>query len=242
MMLLLLAPFANQTLITSELQSLTPSNMVVLYDLDTRPIGGTEVLRFHAGVNALGNDVVWAGNTYSRFPVEVSGFERTTSGALPRPRMIVANIDGLTGALARELGGLEGAKLTRTRTFLKYLDEVNFANGNLHADPSQYIERDSWYVSRKSNENRMFLEYELSASFDLSSIKLPRRQFIQNTCTWRYRSAECGYAGGPVATEMDVATSDPTKDRCGKRLKSCELRFGKGNVLPYGGFPGVGLY
>lgn len=242
MILLFAAPFANQTQITAELQSLTPSNLVVLYELDTRPIGGTEVLRFHAGVNALGSDVVWDGKTYSRFPVEVSGFERTSSGTLPRPKMVVANIDGLTGALARELGGLEGAKLTRTRTFLKYLDEANFSNGNLHADPSQYIERDTWYVSRKSSENRMFLEYELSASFDLSSIKLPRRQFIQNCCTWRYRSAECGYAGGPVATELDAPTTNPALDRCGKRLKSCELRFGKGSVLPIGAFPGVGMY
>lgn len=242
MILLLAAPLLNSTLITSELQALTPSNLVVLFELDTRPIGGTDILRFHAGVNALGADVIWGGNTYTRFPIEVSGFERSTSGTLPRPKIVVANIDGLMGAMARSLGGLEGAKLTRTRTFLKYMDEANFANGNLHADPGQFIEKDTWYVSRKSSENRIFLEYELAASFDLSTIKLPRRQFIQNTCTWRYRSAECGYAGGAVANELDVATTDPDKDKCGKRLTSCELRFGKGAVLPYGGFPGVNAY
>lgn len=228
--------------IAAELQSLSPGNIVVLFELDTTTIGGTDVYRFHPGVSALGNDVVWGGQTYSRFPIETDGFERSTSGSLPRPRITVANIDGQLGALARSLGGLEGAKLTRVRTFLKYLDAVNFKGGvNPSADPTQYIEKDVWYVSRKSGENRIFMEYELAASFDLNGIKLPRRQIIQNVCTWRYRSAECGYAGSPVATENDLPTTDAAKDKCGKRLTSCEKRFGKGNVLPYGGFPGAGL-
>jgi lambda family phage minor tail protein L len=44
-----------------------------------------------------------------------------------------------------------------------------------------------------------------------------------------------------VADANDAATSDSTKDVCGKRLTSCKLRFGQNNPLPYGGFPAAAL-
>lgn len=229
-------------MISADLQSLTPGNLVTLYELDTQPIGGSDILRFHPGVNQLGQDVIWAGDTYTRFPIEASGFERTGQGSLPRPKMVVANVDGLIGELGRGYGGLEGAKVTRTRTFLKYIDAVNFPDGvNPHADPNQYIEKDIWFVSRRASENKIYIEYELAASFDLGHIKLPRRQVIQNVCPWVYRSAECGYAGGPVADVRDQPAATLALDKCGKRLPSCKLRFGENAVLPYGGFPGAGL-
>lgn len=229
-------------MIAQDLQSLTPGNMVTLFELDTTVIGGADILRFHPGTSALNGDVTWGGHEYARFPVEASGFERSTNGALPRPKLLVANVDGLMGALSSELGGIEGSKLTRTRTFVKYLDGVNFPGGvNPTADPEQYIEKDIWFVSRKSGENRIFLEYELSSNIDLAGVKIPRRQIIQNVCAWRYRSPECSYTGPAVARENDLPTTDLAQDKCGKRLSSCKLRHGATSVLPYGGFPGAGL-
>lgn len=228
-------------MISADLQSLTPGNIITLFELDTRPIGGEDILRFHSGVNPKGETLVWAGQPYTRFPIEASGFERSGSGSLPRPRLMVANIDGVIGQMARSYGGLEGAKLVRLRTFMKYIDAVNFpGNVNPYADPNQYIERDTWFVSRRSNENRLVVEYELATSFDLTGVKLPRRQVVQNVCPWVYRSTECGYAGGPVANVKDAPVTLIAQDKCGKRLASCKLRFG--NVpLPFGGFPGAGL-
>lgn len=227
--------------IESDIQKLAPGALVDLYELDATAIGGT-VLRFHAGVNALGADVVWAGNAYARFPIEVDGFARNGQGTLPRPKIRCANITGLIGALARELQDLVGARLTRRRTFVKYLDTVNFAGGvNPTADPNCGFPDEVWFVDRKSAENGLFIEWELSAAFDVAGVRLPRRQCIQNVCTWLYRSAECGYAGGAVATKNDQPTGDMAQDACGKRLGSCKLRFGVYAELPFGGFPGVGL-
>ena len=228
--------------ISADLQSLTPGNIVTLYELDTRPIGGFDQLFFHEGTNPLGATLVWGGHQYVQFPIEAEGFEKNGNGSLPRPKLRAANVDGLLGQLARELNGLEGAKLVRTRTFLKYLDAVNFPGGvNPSADSSQYIEREIWFISRKAVENRMILEYELASSFDVSGVKLPRRQVIQNTCPWRYRSPECGYTGGPVADTLDQPVSTMQQDACGQRLSSCRLRFGQNALLPFGGFPGAGL-
>ncbi|OYQ41105.1 phage minor tail protein L [Rhodoferax sp. TH121] len=227
--------------IESDVQKLAPGAIVDLFELDATALGGS-VIRWHNGVNALGNDVVWQGNSYTRFPVEAGGFARSGQGSMPRPTMKVANVSGLVGALARELRDLCGAKVTRRRTFVKYLDAVNFPGGvNPQADPNVGFPNEVWFVDRKAAENGIYVEFELSAAFDVQGVKLPRRQCIQNVCTWMYRSAECGYAGGPVADKTDAPTSNPALDQCGKRLASCKLRFGQFEPLPIGSFPGVGL-
>jgi lambda family phage minor tail protein L len=226
----------------ADVQRLEPGAVIELYELDTTVIGGADVLRFTPhGPNELGNDIVWAGNTYVRYPIEASGFERSGQGRLPRPTIRAANVSGVLGAMALSLAGLVGAKLTRTRTFVRYLDAANFAGGNPQADPNQYLDREIWFVDRKANENAVFIEWELAAAFDVAGVMLPRRQIVQNVCTWRYRSAECGYTGGPVADINDQPTSDSARDQCGKRLRSCKLRFGEHAVLPFGAFPGAGL-
>lgn len=112
---------------------------------------------------------------------------------------------------------------------------------NPYADPNAHFPDEVWFIDRKASENGIFIQFELAAAFDVAGVQLPRRQCIQNTCTWVYRSAECGYSGGPVAKINDQPTSSWAEDRCGKRLTSCEIRFGANNELPYGGFPGVGL-
>jgi lambda family phage minor tail protein L len=229
------------TVPTTDVQSLAAGTLLELFELDSTALGGS-LARFHAGKNALVADVVWNGNTYSAFPVQASGFEFAGGGTLPQPKIQVANVTGLIGALCRDLEDLVGAKLTRKRTFVKYLDAVNFPGGvNPTADPNAAFPDDVWFINRKSVETREVVEFELAAAFDVQGVKLPRRQIIANLCTWRYRGAECGYAGGAVATVNDIATSVLGDDACGKRLASCRLRFGAFAALPFGGFPGAGL-
>ncbi len=227
--------------INAEIQKLNPSSIIDLFILDASNIEPGEIYYFHAGINGLGNNVVWQGLTYTRFPIEVEGFERSGSGSLPRPKIKVANITGAISALARAYDDLVGAKLTRKRTFLKYLDAANFQAGNAQADPNVHFADEVWVVDRKSSENPIFVEFELAAAFDVAGVMIPRRQCIQNLCTWKYRSAECGYAGGAVADINDTPTAILANDVCGKRLASCKLRFGETAELPFGGFPGVGL-
>lgn len=228
--------------IQSDVQTLTPGSLIELFELDATAIGGT-ILRWHSGVNELGNNVVWQGNTYTRFPIEADGFEWNGKGSLPRPKLRAANTTGLIGALARDYNDLVNAKVTRRRTLLKYLDAVNFTGGvNPTADPNSHFADEVYYVDRKSTENRLVIEFELSAAWDVEGVELPRRQVVQNVCIWKYRSAECTYAGGAVADINDVPTSILANDVCGKRLNSCRLRFGSVTVLPFGGFPGAGLF
>jgi lambda family phage minor tail protein L len=228
--------------IASDIQSLEPGKIVELFEMDPTALGGTTVY-FHAGTNELNEPVVWQGITYQPFPIETSGFELSGRGTMPQPKMRVADVTSLITALCIELDDLLGAKITRRRTLVKYLDAVNFAGGvNATADPTQEFANEVWFINRKAEQRvGLYIDFELAAPFDLAGKMLPGRQCIANTCPWIYRGAECGYAGPAVADINDVATAVLGDDVCGKRLTSCKLRFGTFALLPYGGFPGAGL-
>lgn len=224
------------TPITAEIQSLSPSAIIELFVLDMTSVqAGTAY--FHAGTNSLQAPVRWQGIDYQPLPVETEGFDVVTKGAAPRPKIRLANINGLFSAEIKQHDDLIGCRVIRKRTFARYLDASNFPGGvNPDADPNQALPDDIWYVDRKTNENRYIVEWELASAFDVQGVMLPFRQVIQNSCPWAYRGPECGYTGAAY-DKNDLPTSTQT-DFCAKRLQSCRARFGNNN-LPYGGFPGA---
>jgi len=177
-------------------------------ELNIRQHGILDTYRFHAGSNLNANgELVWAGNSYLRFPVEAEGFEYSGNGQLPRPKIRISNILSTITALLLTLpDGLEGAKVTRIRTLARYLDAVNFPGGvNPYGtpDPTAEFPREIYYIDRKTIENRDVVEFEMCAAFDLAGVRAPKRQCIANICQWEYRSAECGYASDVYYTADD---------------------------------------
>lgn len=226
--------------LTGEIQKLEPSAVVELFELDATNCGGP-VLYFHAGTNGLLQPVVWKGVTYTPFPLQATGFDLSAKGQLPRPKLTVSNAAGSVSVLLLQYNDLSGAKITRRRTLVRFLDAVNFSGGNPDADPEAGFIDDVYFVDRKSAESYDLVEFELAASLDLQGVMLPRRAIIQNSCSWKYRGTECGYTGTAYFTYGDVPTTDAEQDVCGKRLSSCKCRFGQTSVLPFGGFPAAGL-
>jgi len=165
------------------LQDADAKTVVELFDfeLNTAQHGETTVYRFTNTKNELGNDIVWQGNTYTAIPLKAEGYEATGKGSLPRPRISVSNLLGTFTTLIAVLpDGLEGCKVTRTRTLSKYLDAVNFTGGsNSDADPTSYFRpRDIYFIDRKSMENRDVISYEMCSAFDLAGVRLPKRQIL----------------------------------------------------------------
>lgn len=228
------------TKIARELLTLEPSALIELVVLDATALGGT-VYRFVNQSNPLNQAVVWQGQTYTPFPVELSGFEVGGDGPMPRPSLVLGNVFGLLGTIMRSTGDLLGCKVLRLRTQAQYLDAANFPGGNPAADPAAAWPVETYYVDRLVARNNTRAEFELASPLDLPGVALPRRQINAKACCWVYRSTECGYTGGPMAKEDDTATGDPALDRCGRRLASCKLRFGATAELPFGGFPGAGF-
>jgi len=188
--------------LATEIQKLAPSAIIELFELDLTNLGG-EVYRFHAGTNELTQNVVWNGQTYVRYPVAASGYEFSGNGQFPRPKLAVSNALSAISALIQVYGDLHGGKVTRRRTLAQFLDAVNFADGNPSEDPEAEFEPDVYFIDRKASEDRDKVEFELASACDLMGIRLPRRQIVQNLCTWRYRGSECGYTGGPLYTTQD---------------------------------------
>jgi lambda family phage minor tail protein L len=227
----------------AEAQSLTPGGRVILYELDLSPLGVVDdPLRYLSPqANELGQPIIWGGHAYALCPIETEGFDLTSQGALPRPKVRVSNVTGLFTSLCQAHDDLIGARLTRRRVLVKHLPAENFASGvNPTADPAVCFEPEIWWVDQKTHESRLMIEWELCSPFDLQGVWLPRRQIVPGPCLWQYRSADCGYTGPGGWDANDNPVDDPEiNDRCGLRVTSCKLRFPSG-ALPYGAFPGVG--
>ena len=169
----------------SDLQSINPSAIIELFtlQLSTALHGANTIYRFHAGSNLNANgEIVWAGNSYLRFPIQASGFA-FQRGQLPRPKIIISNATGLISSILLSVNettpgnDLTGATVTRIRTLAKFIDAVNFANGtNATADSTAEFPQEVYSIDRKSTETRDIVEFELAAPTDLAGVRIPKRQ------------------------------------------------------------------
>ena len=172
---------------TSELQAINPGSIIEHFtiELNTALHGSNTLYRFHNGANMNANgEVVWAGNSYLRFPIECTGFEFGSTGTLPRPRIAVSNIFGTLTAIMQNVNettvgnDLNGAKFTRIRTLARFLDAVNFTgNTNPYGtpDPSAEFPQEIYFLDRKITENRNLVTWEAQSALDLVNVKLPGR-------------------------------------------------------------------
>lgn len=207
------------------------------------------VVRIANSLNPLGQPFVWQGNTYLPIPVKAEGFEVTTEGALPRPTLTFSNVDALMTGIVTSTDDLVGTTVKRLRTYERFLDAVNFPDGNPDANPNYALPTERYIVEKKIAENSTVVSFELASAMDLNGVKLPLRQINPNVCTWRYRGDGCGYAGPPVADADDhplsavlSAAEKLAADQCSLTQKGCKLRFpGPYDDLPFGGFPGAVL-
>jgi len=169
----------------SQLQSINPGAIIELFTLtlDSTLHGSSSVYRFHNGSNQNSNgQVVWAGNTYQRFPIKCEGFTFNGTGTLPRPTVTISNILGTITAILADVNqttsgnDLTGAKLTRIRTLGRFLDAANFASGsNPTADSSAEFPQEIYFLDRKITENRDIVQWEAISALDLVNVKLPKR-------------------------------------------------------------------
>lgn len=228
--------------INADVQKLEPGALVELFELDASAQSG-DILRFH-GYTQLGS-IWWQGLEYSGWPVQAEGFARTGDGQQPAPTFSVGNVDGSISSLCLFLDDMVSAKVYRRRTLGKYLDAINFPNGNPEADPDEQLPTELWYIEQKTSETTEAVTFELASALDFSGEQLPRRQIVANVCLWLtiggYRGPNCSYTGTAFFDKDDNPVADPSLDRCGGRLSSCKCRFGENNPLPYGSFPAADL-
>jgi phage-related protein len=125
--------------VAGELSKFAPDAIIELFEvkLDAALHGNqsTMIYRFHAGMNEdLTGNIIWQGNYYLRYPVQATGFA-FQKGQLPRPQITISNTLSLMSSVMQEVNkevafgsDLTGAKVTRIRTFMQYLDAATWKN------------------------------------------------------------------------------------------------------------------
>ena len=173
--------------IITDLQKINPSSVIELFtlQLSTALHGANTIYRFHAGTNYNSNaDIIWAGNTYNKMPIQAEGFAYQR-GQLPRPNLTVSNALGTITAILLTVNettagnDLIGATVTRISTLARYLDAANFpgsSNPFGTPDPTAEFPQEIYKIDRKSAENREIVTFELAAVFDLAGVRAPKRQ------------------------------------------------------------------
>ena len=230
-------------------QELSLGEKISLYRLDATSVGAS-IYYFTKATDTSGLGILFGTQLYQAVDINLDGFEVTAGGVLPTPKMSIANSDLFIQSLVNAYGDLAGCEIRRVRTFKRFTD------GQPDADPSAFIGPDVFRVERKSEENPMFIEWELSAAIDQEGKMLPGRQFLRDVCTRRYRRYApadpkaagdgyvyptifpCKYTGSGAFTALGVATT-ALNDDCGRKASDCALRF-PSNALPMGAFPGIG--
>ena len=213
-----------QANLNQQLVSITPDTLIDMYEIDFSHLQSNfEMLKDLFGVN-LGADTVyrfcpmknssnpiyWQGNAYQPLPIKMEGFEQQSDGRLPRPKISIANPEGILSKIVRSNQDFVNCKVTRKRTFARFLDDENFQNRNLNdagknpfgeADPDSHYPDDIYYINKKTAENKDAIIFELVSALELEGSDVPARVVFSSFCSWTYRcSIGCGYKGLAIET------------------------------------------
>lgn len=215
----------------SEAMAAEQSHRLDLWEIDLTSIGGERYF-FTNEVNEKGQGVIWQNRVFSAYPIIGSGFAFNGKGPANRPEIRISNLFGLVTGLLEAYEGLVGGHVVRRSVPARFLDAGNFHQGNPQADPEQEcVQR--YLIEQATELTREHASFTLSTPTESDGVLSPGRTMLAEICHWHYRSEECGYQGSAVADEFDAPTGDPTRDRCSKTRRACELRD---NIGSYGGF------
>ena len=173
--------------------------------------GNYHLINMRDEVNA---QVSFNGIDYFSIPIEITGIEIASSGAIARPTLTIANIPSLTGGgnpeettldsirganhlIDNTASGLNlefernedliGTKITYRQTFASNLNTAGTAEPEF---PKQI-----YYIDRVASENNLFVTFELASPLDLEKAKIPARNVIGQYCPWRYQGQLEGLGG-----------------------------------------------
>tara|TARA_B100000287_G_scaffold364801_1_gene359192 strand:+ start:1046 stop:2170 length:1125 start_codon:yes stop_codon:yes gene_type:complete len=215
--------------INKEAHALESSSIINLYELDISAIKKNQALndsssipedylRFHND-QVIGNKkIIFKGHAFHPIPIMTSGFELNASGELPRPSLTFASMKGIEKEAEEtvskftslktailKLNNLIGAKVTRYRTYKKFLDDTNLSIPGVgqFTGTNPEFPREVFYIDRKVSESKESMEFELSSVLDMQNFKLPGRRVVATRCPWSYRGEGCCYEFKESGAELD---------------------------------------
>lgn len=225
----------------NEASKLEPSTLIQLFEIDISEIlfgdklektlkdnqsfniniPSNNIFRFHNNVVLTNTNIIFQGNTYVAMPIEATGYETNSRGQAASPKLgLSIKEEGIPEfaqlkSLMRDLEDLVGAKITRIRTFAKFLDAENWSDENnkilkaeSEPDPYAFFAPDIYFVDRKSGETSTRLELELASFINYEKLKIPQRILNSKRCPWTYRGEGCCYEYKSTADSQGFGTHD----------------------------------
>lgn len=233
----------------NELKSLYPGEIITLIEVDGTKFGALKYHFHNENLPYTNEEIVqamnspeglkpktikWKGNEYGGRPFGISAIERSSDGTPARPQLTLSNLDSKVSSMVLQYDGMSQAKVT-----IWIIPAASFGNENNGAEKLVY------YIDRASTYDQMQVTFDLTNPYDLEGIQIPAR-VVQRGCPFAqrgwYRSGKgCSYSGNKYFDADGNPVTDPSKDDCGGRPSDCELRFGKGNPLDFGGCSSASL-
>lgn len=196
--------------VASSLLDLQPTAILELFrvypDRINRP---TIWLGFHGGT-VYDKSIKWQGSDYLPLAVETEGFDILGDGKLARPKIRVSNHNNIITNLLQNHKDFKNAKVIRKRVSVKFIDDDNFEGGNPfgEADSKAELTNETWLMGRKTQESKVFVEFELNSPLDLENFTVNNRNIVSKFCYWQYRGEGCRYAGIPIERDDGQAFLD----------------------------------
>ena len=190
----------GQNKVASSLVDMQPTAILELFQIYPDRINKPSLfLGFHGG-SIYDKSVTWQGVQYLPLAIESEGFDVLGDGKLPRPKIRIANQNNLITNFLQNYKDLIHAKVIRKKVQVKFIDDVNFEGGNPFgvADPQAELINETWIMGRKTQESKIFAEFELNSPLDLENFSINSRGVVSKFCYWQYRGQGCRYNGLPI--------------------------------------------
>ena len=121
-------------------------------------------------VGSLANSQIsFGGNTYSPFPLQITGIESSSEGAPARPALGISNISKYIGNLVFAYNDLIGAEVIYIRTFSSYLGTAQ----EVSMPPMRF------QIAKKTSHNKLAINFELRQFNDRERAYMPKRQMLK---------------------------------------------------------------
>jgi lambda family phage minor tail protein L len=201
--------------VASSLLDLQPTAILELFRVYPDRINKPNLyLGFHGGA-LFDKAIVWQNTQYLPLAIESEGFDMLADGKLARPKIKVANKNNIVTNFLQNYKDFINAKVIRKKVSVKYLDDSNFDGGNPFgvADPTAELLNEEWVMGRKTQESKVFVEFELNSPLDLENFTVNNRGIVAKFCYWQYRGEGCRYAGFPIEKDDGTTFLDPTGGR-----------------------------
>jgi len=177
-------------------------------------------------------EIMFQGEAYGARPFGITGISFTSDGKAGKPQLTLSNVDSQVSALIRSYNGMMQAKVTIWITPKELIQPDGSIKDGAYRKLVYYVERPSYC-------NQSVARFELTSPYDMDGIMIPPR-ITQSVCYWAqrgwYRSGKgCGYNGTRMFDKDNNPVTDPSQDYCAGTVTACNIRFGDGNELDFGG-------